>query len=82
MKKSLFLMVVGMLMVFVVLLLVVGLGNLIIIFVNKFVPEEVKRVANNATTSNAVDSKTYTVISSAVTMVTGGKGTVVDVKKI
>ncbi len=75
-------MVVGMLMVFVVLLLVVGLGNLIIIFVNKFVPEEVKRVANNATTSNAFDSKKYIFISSVVKMVTGGKGTVVDVKKI
>lgn len=81
MGMSLFLMVVGMLVVFVVLLLVVGLGNIIIAFVNKFVPEEVKHVAASAK-SNAIDSKTYTVISSAVSKITGGKGSVIDVKKI
>ncbi len=82
MGESLFLMAVGMLVVFVVLLLVVGLGKLIILFVNKYVPEEVKRAANNTTTSSVVDAKTYAVISSAVSTVTDGKGTVVDVEKI
>ncbi len=74
-------MVVGTVMVFIVLLLVVWLGNLIIAFVNRFVPEEVKQVYTS-TKQSAIDSKTYAVISSTVSKVTGGKGTVVDIKKI
>ena len=41
MGEAVFLMIVGMVTVFTVLLLVVGIGNVIIRFVNRFLPEEV-----------------------------------------
>lgn len=78
MGEAVFLMVVGMVTVFAVLLLVVGIGNVIIRFVNRFLPEEV--AAKPAT--SAINPNVYSAICSAVSTVTGGKGTVVDVKKL
>ena len=39
-NTALLLMVVGMVTVFIILLIVIGLGKALIAFVNKFVPEE------------------------------------------
>ena len=39
-QTALLLMVVGMVTVFIILLIVIGLGKALIAFVNKFVPEE------------------------------------------
>lgn len=81
MGEAIFLMIVGMVTVFTVLLLVVGIGNVIIRFVNRFLPEEV--AAKPATSAApAINPNVYSAICSAVSTVTGGKGTVVDVKKL
>ena len=81
MGDSLFLMIVGMVTVFTVLCLVVLLGNIIIRFVNRFLPEEVA-AKPSASAAPAIDPKVYSAICSAVSTVTGGKGSVVDVKKL
>lgn len=82
MSEALLLMAVGMITVFVVLLLVVLLGNVIIRFVNRFIPEEVSNKGSQGGQTPAVDSKIYAAICSAVSVVTAGKGSVVDVKKL
>ncbi|MBO4778827.1 MAG: OadG family protein [Bacteroidales bacterium] len=82
MGESLFLMIVGMVTVFTVLCLVVVLGNVIIRFVNRFLPEEVAAAKPSASAAPAIDPKVYSAICSAVSTVTGGKGSVVDVKKL
>ena len=76
---------IGMLTVFVVLLLVVFIGNAIIQYVNRFMPEEAKV----ATTTNksvaqptAIDGNKMAGIVSAVQIVTEGKGKVVKIEKI
>ncbi|MCQ2959167.1 MAG: OadG family protein [Bacteroidales bacterium] len=81
MGEALFLMVVGMVMVFIILLLVVVLGNVIIRFVNRFVPEEEVKAKTNQV-APTIDPKIYAAICSAVSTVTAGKGSVVEVKKI
>ena len=82
MGESLFLMIVGMVTVFTVLCLVVLLGNIIIRFVNRFLPEEAVAAKPSASAAHAIDPKVYSAICSAVSTVTGGKGSVVDVKKL
>lgn len=74
---------VGMVTVFLILSLVVILGNLIIRFVNRFIPE-VKKVS--AQISDAVHSEIHpnkmAAIASAVNKVTKGTGRVTRVKKM
>lgn len=82
MADALFLMLVGMLTVFVVLILVVLIGNSIIIFINKFFPEEQVAVKPSAASAPAINTNVYAAICSAVSTVTGGKGSVADVKKL
>ncbi|MCQ2607583.1 MAG: OadG family protein [Bacteroidales bacterium] len=82
MADALFLMLVGMLTVFVVLILVVLLGNGIIIFINKFFPEEQVATKPSAAAAPAINANVYSAICSAVSTVTGGKGNVTDVKKL
>ncbi len=77
------LLAVGMLTVFAILFLVVFIGNMIVKFVNKFVPEVEKVVAPPKTNSNnTIDAVKMAVITSAVQSITAGKGKVVKVEKI
>ncbi len=79
--QALFLMGVGLVTVFVVLILIIQFGKLLIFVCNKFLPEEeVAPKANSSATT--IDSKVYSAICQAVSTVTGGKGTVADVKKL
>lgn len=86
---GLLLMMVGMVTVFVVLLIVIGLGKLLINLVNKYAPEEVVKAARpaivTAGTSGAVGSgvpdSVVAAIVSAVSTVTNGKGKVTSIKK-
>lgn len=77
------LMGIGMITVFIILSLVVLIGNLIIRFVNKYLPEEIskkiERVAGNATDFNR---KKVAAIVSAVKIVTEGKGHVTKIEKL
>lgn len=73
---------VGMITVFVILFLVVIIGNLIIRFVNKYLPgevsgkiEQVKRLATEP------DPKKVAAIASAVSMLTRGRGRITNIEK-
>ncbi|OQA95163.1 MAG: Oxaloacetate decarboxylase, gamma chain [Bacteroidetes bacterium ADurb.Bin217] len=84
MELALLLLLVGMLTVMVALFLVVGVGNMMIRFANKFLPAEVvtkaKKSVPNARTT--IPANTMAAIVSAVSTVTQGKGTVVNVQKV
>jgi len=73
---------VGMLTVFAMLFLVVFIGNMIILFVNKYVPEEEAVVPSKRSADDAIDPGKMSAIISAVNTVTGGKGKVVKVEKV
>lgn len=81
---GLMLLVVGMVSVFVILLIVIGLSNLLITVVNKVAPEEVvvKKNASSQAAPAVIDPNTMAAIKGAVNIVTGGKGKVMKVEKI
>jgi oxaloacetate decarboxylase gamma subunit len=70
---------VGMITVFLILLLVVVLGNFIIAIVNKYFPEEVKVI--NAGVNSTIGAKKMAAIVAAVNIVTKGKGKVTNIEK-
>ncbi|SFF75029.1 OadG family protein [Sunxiuqinia elliptica] len=77
------LMGIGMITVFIILSLVVLIGNLIIRFVNKYLPEEVsKKVEKIAEQTTALNRKKVAAIVSAVKTVTEGKGHVTKIEKM
>ncbi len=78
--ESLKLMVIGMGTVFCVLLLVILLGNLLIKFINKFVPEE--QASAPAEQGGAINPKVAQAITAAINIATGGKGVVEKIEKI
>jgi len=81
MNTALMLLAVGMITVFVVLSCVVLLGNLLIKFVNRFVPLAVASSAKQATSHSIAPAK-IAAISTAVKIFTKGKGTVSSVQKL
>ncbi|MGF7139638.1 OadG family protein [Roseimarinus sediminis] len=72
---------IGMLTVFIILFMVVLLGNLIIRFVNRFVPETAQQLSITKSSAGMVDAKKMAAIVAAVNMVSKGKGRVVKVEK-
>lgn len=72
-----------MITVFIILSLVVVIGNLIIRFVNKYLPEvvaaKIQAVPANLGRTN---SRKVAAIVSAVKTVTGGKGHVTNIEKL
>lgn len=74
---------VGMVTVFIILSLVVIIGNLIIRFVNKYMPEDSKPPSEKTGTSAIeINSKKLAAIVSAVNIVTNGTGRVTNIKKL
>ena len=74
---------VGMVTVFVILALVVILGNLIIRFVNRFMPEVQKVSANvNEAILPEISQKKMDVIASVVKKLTNGIGRVKKIEKL
>ncbi len=80
--EALLLMGIGMLTVFVVLLIIIGLGTLLIKAVNKFFPEEVKPVAKAAAAVQAVDQNIQDAINKAILAISGGKKQAQKIEKI
>ena len=77
------LMGIGMITVFIILALVVLIGNVIIRFVNKYLPEEVsKKVQQVANQAGQFNRKKVAAIVSAVKIVTEGKGHVTKIEKL
>jgi oxaloacetate decarboxylase gamma subunit len=74
---------VGMVTVFIILALVVILGNLIIRFVNRFMPEVQKVAASvNEVVLPEISQKKMAVIVSAVNKLTNGTGRVNKIEKL
>lgn len=77
------LMGIGMITVFIILSMVVLIGNLIIRFVNKYLPEEIsKKVETVAGKASEFNRKKVAAIVSAVKIVTEGKGHVTKIEKL
>lgn len=72
---------VGMITVFFILFIVVFLGNVIIQFVNRFIPEIKTIPAVVTPNSSTIDPKKMAAIVAAVQIVSEGKGKVVNVEK-
>ncbi len=79
---ALLLMVVGMATVIVILLLIIFIGKLLILFVNKYVPEEIITPKQQTQSPAAIPSHVLAAITSAVSVVTQGKGKITKVEKI
>ncbi|MDR2773948.1 MAG: OadG family protein [Tannerella sp.] len=83
---GLLLMVVGMLTVFAILLLVIGLGKGLIALVNKYFPEQAAASGSTVNVTAVPDDKnipgsTAAVIVSAVSVLTAGRGKVTKIEK-
>ena len=77
------LMGIGMVTVFLILSLVVLIGNLIIRFVNKYLPEEISKKVQQVTNhAGEFNRKKVAAIVSAVKIVTEGKGRVTKIEKL
>lgn len=82
-QTALSLLLVGMVTVFIILTLVVVCGNLLIRFVNKYFPEEIKaEVVRTAQAVHSMSGKKMTAIISAVDIATKGKGKVTKIERI
>lgn len=79
---GLMLMVVGMATVFCALLIVIYLGKLLIIFVNKYILEDAVKLPVLPVTAPAVDNRKMAAIVSAVNLLSHGKAKVVKVEKM
>ena len=78
------LMVVGMITVFIILWIIIGLGNLLIRLVNKYAPEEKLKIAVRpvvAGVGSDISDPIVAAIVSAVSITTQGKGKVTSIKK-
>lgn len=91
-QTGLLLMVVGMTTVFMILLIVIYLGKSLIALVNKYFPEEIvvkkqaptpiaSPVAAAIPSGGSLSGEETAAIISAISIVTGGKGKVIEIKK-
>ena len=72
---------VGMVTVFLILFLVVFIGNTIIRFINKYLPEAEKPAPSAITPTSAIDPRKVSAIVASIQQVTNGKGKVVNIEK-
>ena len=78
------LLIVGMVTVFLVLLIVINLGKLLILAVNKWAPEEsvAKKALPVAKAINSIDANTKAIIDATISQITGGKGRATKITKL
>lgn len=77
------LMIIGMLTVFCILLIVINLGKLLIMIVNRIAPEAVTPAKKAvAQTTQQIDQTVKAVIDATISQITGGKGHVKTITKI
>lgn len=81
-ETALLLMVVGMSTVFVILLIVIYLGKLLISLVNRYAPEEVQPVRQQAKGPTPIPGNLLAAITAAVNVVTQNKGKITKVEKL
>lgn len=80
-NTALMLMAVGMITVFLILALIVTLGNILIRVVNKYFPEEVIGKAFDVSDSGSIEPKKLAAITAVVHIATRGKGNVKEIKR-
>ncbi len=73
---ALTLLLIGMITVFVVLFLVVSVGNLLIYFVNRYLP------VDQGPPDSSIPGKKVAVLTAAVEAVTQGKGVITKIEKL
>ena len=73
-------MAVGMITVIFILFLIILIGNLIIRFSNKYLPEEL--VAVKVKKTSGTSDNTFKAIEAAINLITKGKGKVTNIKKL
>ena len=76
-QLALMLLSTGMITVFLILILVIVLGKYLILFVNKYIPEEIQE---KATTRTSFEQQA--VIEEVIKTITHGKGIVKSIEKI
>lgn len=81
MNQAWVLLGVGMLTVFIVLLLVVLIGNATILFTNRFAPSLNLPSTKDGSERDGINSAKISAIVAAVKKVTGGKGDVINIEK-
>lgn len=79
-NEALILLVIGMCMVFIILFLVVGIGNLVIIFANRYLKEPVPAV-KSGDTGKAIPSRKLAIITAVVDTITQGRGRVDSIER-
>lgn len=78
-NEALSLLVVGMVMVFIILLLVVAIGNVVILITNRYIPAMQKATEGGATKGS--NPKKLAAIAAVVDMITQGEGRVDSIQK-
>jgi len=78
--EAISIMVVGMITVFFILFLIVLIGNLIIRFSNRYLPEETTVVKTKKAASSS--ENTLKAIEAAIDVITKGRGKVTNIKKL
>jgi len=81
-QLALQLLLVGMVTVFFILTIVVSLGRLLIMLVNKYSHENVTKTVIQTTSGKQFSKKKLAVLGSVVELVTQGQGVIKSVKKI
>ncbi len=76
------LMLVGMIAVFGILSIVVGLGRVLIFLVGKYSKEQVAPIVQRNRPTQLISNKKIAVVTAVVDMVTQQKGIVKSIKKI
>lgn len=79
-NEALSIMAVGMITVFFILFLIILIGNIIIRFSNRYLPEEATVVKTKKATVSS--DNTLKAIEAAIDVITKGRGKVTNIKKL
>lgn len=79
-NEALIITVVGMITVFFILFLIILVGNLLIRFCNKYLPEEVR--VKRSDKSDDHTPQIHQAIETAINIFTKGKGKVTNIRKL
>ncbi len=79
-NEALIITAVGMITVFFILFLIIFIGNLLIRFANKYLPEEVAVKKTSRTNNDA--PQIYQAIEAAIGVFTKGKGKATNIRKL
>jgi oxaloacetate decarboxylase gamma subunit len=79
-NEALIITAVGMITVFFILFLIIFIGNLLIRFANKYLPEEV--VVKKTSKSDGNSTQIYQAIEAAIDVFSKGKGKVTNIRKL